>query len=212
MEILLDALGGLMQRGGWVMWPLAASLVVVLLVSFNKLIQWGLFALHCWRGKASWKHFLQTFSAEAPQPYHGPSPYGDIYNAAREQTEFPPAEALTIEAQKSLRRLERGLGVLDTIVTLAPMLGILGTVTGIIASFNLLGASGNEDPVGVAAGIAEALLTTASGLVISMVALLPLNAGRAHHTTLALQMEEALTPLEKKLTSVPALTPTGDAH
>jgi hypothetical protein len=63
---------------------------------------------------------------------------------------------------------------LSTIITAAPLLGILGTVTGIIKSFNLLGEqSALTDPRNVAGGIAEALLTTALGLVIALVALFP---------------------------------------
>lgn len=199
MSEMFDTLGSLMQRGGWVMWPLAACLIVTLLVTFNKLIQWSLFALRCKRGYRAWKTAVDMFNATAPQPFTGLSPYTDIYNRALQRTDLPLTEALSFEAQTTLRRLERGLGLLDTIITMAPMLGILGTVTGIIASFNLLGTTGNEDPVGVAAGIAEALLTTAAGLVISMVALIPYNAGRAHHTEIALKMEEALTALERSL-------------
>ncbi len=76
-------------------------------------------------------------------------------------------------------RLERFLPTLSTVITAAPMLGILGTVTGIIQSFGLLGsAEVARDTTAMAAGISEALYTTAFGLVIALVVLFPYNAFR----------------------------------
>ena len=72
--------------------------------------------------------------------------------------------------------MKRYLSVLDTIITAAPLLGILGTVSGIIISFDLLGDAGIEDPKAVTGGIAQALITTATGLSIAIVTLLPYNA------------------------------------
>jgi biopolymer transport protein ExbB len=65
--------------------------------------------------------------------------------------------------------------VLDTVITVAPMLGILGTVTGIINTFHVLSAAGIENPTGATAGIAEALITTAAGLIVAIGCLFPFN-------------------------------------
>jgi len=70
-------------------------------------------------------------------------------------------------------RLNCRLSILDTIVVVAPLLGILGTVLGIIDSFNLLGQGGVQDPKAVTSGIAEALITTAMGLSIAIVTTVP---------------------------------------
>lgn len=78
---------------------------------------------------------------------------------------------------RSGRRTAKGLGIVSTIITAEPMLGILGTVTGIMQTFgalNAAGASGN--PLAATAGIGEALITTAAGLVASLVLLFPYNA------------------------------------
>ncbi|MDQ7013557.1 MAG: MotA/TolQ/ExbB proton channel family protein [Planctomycetota bacterium] len=85
------------------------------------------------------------------------------------------------QAVETIRgEVERFAATLSAIITAAPMLGILGTVTGIIQSFRLLGTQGPvSDPSAVASGIAEALLTTALGLIIALVTLFPYSVFRA---------------------------------
>ena len=74
------------------------------------------------------------------------------------------------------RRDGRGLVVVSTIITAEPMLGILGTVTGIIQTFNQLnGADGVANPMAATAGIGEALITTAGGLIAALILLFPYN-------------------------------------
>ena len=70
---------------------------------------------------------------------------------------------------EELYKLERGLPVLDVVVSVAPLLGLLGTILGIIESFNILGAmQGVAEPAVISIGIAKALLTTAAGLIIAI--------------------------------------------
>jgi biopolymer transport protein ExbB len=64
--------------------------------------------------------------------------------------------------------LEQGLPVLATTAMIAPLLGFLGTVTGMINSFDALAAVGLNNPAAVAKGISEALITTAAGLIIAI--------------------------------------------
>lgn len=74
------------------------------------------------------------------------------------------------------RRNARGLAVVSTIITAEPLLGILGTVTGIMQTFGALnGAEGAVNPMAATAGIGEALVTTAAGLVASLILLFPYN-------------------------------------
>jgi len=91
------------------------------------------------------------------------------------------SEADVAQGIESVRAAtERFAATLSAIITAAPMLGILGTVTGIIRSFRLLGAEGPlSDPVSVAGGIAEALITTAFGLIIALATLFPYTIFRA---------------------------------
>lgn len=79
------------------------------------------------------------------------------------------------EASLIEKALGRWLWVLETIVTAAPLLGLLGTITGMIRAFRLFGNQGLVDPAGVTGGVAEALIATALGLFIALVALFAFN-------------------------------------
>ncbi len=119
------------------------------------------------------------------------SPYADV---ARHLVEHGTSEAVAVEAVELQRpRVDRFMVSLSTIITAAPLLGILGTVLGIIRSFALLGSSADAapltDPGLVSLGIAEALITTALGLVVALVTLFPYMIFRA-------QLERALGRVE----------------
>jgi len=79
------------------------------------------------------------------------------------------------EASVIEKALARWTWVLETIVTAAPLLGLLGTITGMIRSFRLFGDQGLVDPAGVTGGVAEALIATAVGLFIALAALFAFN-------------------------------------
>ncbi len=145
----------------------------------------------------AWTRALQAFQEGKSDAFASvASPYAAVVRKAQANRVLAFQPALESAAHAEVRRLARGLGILDTIVTLAPMLGILGTVTGIITAFNLMGTSGTDDPAGIASGIAEALITTAAGLVVSMVALIPLNVGRVWHRHLTHDLQNAMTAVE----------------
>lgn len=83
--------------------------------------------------------------------------------------------ALQTAAGSELERMGRFLPVLDTIVTLAPLLGLLGTIFGIMHSFQMMGDVQLAEPQAVTGGIAEALIATGFGLAIAIFSLIPLN-------------------------------------
>jgi biopolymer transport protein ExbB len=79
-------------------------------------------------------------------------------------------------ALREVPRLQRRLGVLDTIITVAPLLGLLGTVTGMMGSFHVLASrEGLSQPTAITGGVAEALIATATGLGIAIVTLVAYN-------------------------------------
>jgi biopolymer transport protein ExbB len=84
-------------------------------------------------------------------------------------------KALEVAAQKEVPVLKQRLTILDTIITLAPLLGLLGTVTGMIGSFGIMSQVGIGQPHAVTGGVAEALIATATGLLIAILTLVPYN-------------------------------------
>lgn len=110
--------------------------------------------------------------------------------------DFSPAKAMEAAAADELQRMRRFMGVLDTMITVAPLLGILGTVVGIINSFEMLEAAGIEEPGKVTAGIAQALITTATGLSIAIFAVFPYNYFNARAENAVLNIEKYATSLE----------------
>jgi biopolymer transport protein ExbB len=92
--------------------------------------------------------------------------------------------------------LSRGLGVLDTIITVAPLLGLLGTVTGMIKAFQIVAVTaGGSAPSKITGGVAEALIATATGLVIAIVTLVGYNHLSGGVKQIVSAMESAATKI-----------------
>jgi biopolymer transport protein ExbB len=166
---------GLLERGGFVMWPLLAVSVVSLAVTIERI--WFWWHLHSARETARIKRLLRALRngdrSKAEECLEEP---GGVYDQlVRKLLQEGPDDAVALETIEELRgTTERFSAVLSTIITASPMLGILGTVTGIIQSFELLGGARTiVDPRDVSGGIAEALITTAAGLIIALAALFP---------------------------------------
>ncbi len=86
--------------------------------------------------------------------------------------------------------LEKHVGVLATIANLTPLLGLLGTVSGMIKTFNVISVQGVGNPAPLAGGIAEALITTASGLCVAIPTLVCYRILKDRTETLVFEMEE----------------------
>jgi biopolymer transport protein ExbB len=99
------------------------------------------------------------------------------------------------EAQLIQKSLGRGLWILETIVTVAPLLGLLGTIEGMMTSFKLIGSAGLVDPAGITGGVAEALIATAIGLVVAVLSLFSFNFFSARQAGCLDEMERIGTRL-----------------
>ena len=106
------------------------------------------------------------------------------------------SKAMEAAATDEVQRMRRFMGVLDTMITVAPLLGIFGTVLGIITSFEMLGTAGIQDPKAVTTGVAQALITTATGLAIAIFSVFPYNYFNARVELASLDIEKYATSLE----------------
>lgn len=172
----------LMERGGPVMWPLLILSLVSVTLTVERIWFWRKMGSRGARVRLrAMINALRMNDAESVTALaeSDDSPYGAVAN---DLACDGPSDAIAIAAVERQRpRLERFLNIQSTIVTAAPMLGILGTVSGIIRSFELLGGKDTlSDPRLVSAGIAEALVATASGLVVALISLFPYMYFRSH--------------------------------
>jgi biopolymer transport protein ExbB len=164
-------------KGGPIMWPMLAASVVALAVVLERV----LFLLNEQR-KRSPKAVNRFFQEVAKGNVPGAIAVADgskdaicrTLGYALENREASLSHALTYAETRTIKRYKRGLGVLDTVITLAPLLGLLGTVTGMMGSFAVIGGD-LSSPGAITGGIAEALIATAFGLIIAIVCLLPFN-------------------------------------
>lgn len=106
------------------------------------------------------------------------------------------------QALKSTPELFKRLSYLDTIITIAPLLGLLGTVVGMIRSFHVISTkTGLGAPTAITGGVAEALIATATGLAIAIVTLVGYNLLTEKAKSIVSQMESSGTRLANILSS-----------
>ncbi len=182
MGSVTDDLALLLDRGGYVMLPLLVLSIVSLTLIVERAWFWSV--SHRPARVKRLARLNDTFrrgdrASAAELVANDRSPYGEV---ARHLLGHGATAAVAVEAVESQRpRIDRFMVTLSTIITAAPLLGILGTVIGIIKSFHLLGAQDIlTDPRAVSVGIAEALLTTALGLVVALITLFPFMIFRGH--------------------------------
>ena len=124
-------------------------------------------------GGFKWSELEQQLADVNPKLYAGR--FLRVLVEGRRQPSWWVESRAGDEASVIEKALVRWTWVLETIVTAAPLLGLLGTITGMIRSFRLFGDQGLVDPAGVTGGVAEALIATAVGLFIALAALFAFN-------------------------------------
>jgi biopolymer transport protein ExbB len=163
------------KEGGWVMWPVAATFFLALCVLVERSVWW-----------ITLKRSLRPAAQEQAREALGTGDFGTAVQLGNQNNDpfltnlnegishahTSMLAAMHLHATQWIERSEARMWVLGTIITLAPLLGLLGTVVGLMGSFGELG--GEELAVNkVTGGIAEALIATACGLGIAIGCLLP---------------------------------------
>ncbi len=185
--------------GGPVMYPLLACSIIVLTVIIERIFFWIGMDMH--REKSLVYEVLELCRAGDWESVRVKTKNSKDYIIKILITgilhrDFSMAKAMESAAAEEIKRMHKYMGVIDTMITVAPLLGIFGTVIGIILSFEALGSAGIEHPQAVTAGIAQALITTASGLGIAILSVFPYNYFNSRVENAALAIEKYATSLE----------------
>ncbi len=186
-------------KGGPVMYPLLACSIIVMTVIIERAIFWIGLDFH--RNQALVDDVLELCRQGdwdmVRAKVAGSKDYMiRVLVSGVLHRDFSMAKAMEAAAAEEIKRMQSHMGVLDTMITVAPLMGILGTVIGIISSFEVLGSVGIEHPQAVTAGIAQALITTAAGLGIAILSVFPYNYFQARVENGALAIEKYATSLE----------------
>lgn len=179
----MDIFGGfmnLMRQGGWDMWLLLLISVVGLAIVIERLM---FFARQHGDTKGLLRALGQRIAADdipgavkLCDQQKGMLPKILQFGLMRgEKNRADITDALSIALMEHLNALESNLGIIGTIAVIAPFVGLFGTVLGIIRAFQDIAIKGNSTPAVVAAGVSEALITTATGLIIAVIAVVFFN-------------------------------------
>lgn len=192
----------LIQAGGWLMLPILACSVLALAIIAERFwtLQRRRILPPALRGRA-WRLAQERhLDARHIEALKESSPLGRILAAGvanRHHGRSAMAEAIEDAGRHEAHRMERYLNTLGTIAAISPLLGLLGTVIGMIRVFGAISADGMGDMPALSGGIAEALITTASGLTVAIPALMAYRYLRGLVDQLVVEMEqEALRLVE----------------
>jgi biopolymer transport protein ExbB len=187
------------NQGGPVMYPLLVCSIIALSVVIERTIFWFRLGL---RSQPSLVDEVLELARRGDwesiknKTVHAKDYMIKILISGILHREFSMIKAMEAAAADEIKNMRRFMGVLDTMITVAPLLGIFGTVLGIISSFEALGSAGIEHPQEVTIGIAQALITTAAGLGIAILSVFPYNYFNARVENAAVQIEKYATSLE----------------
>lgn len=191
----------LFVAGGVVMWPMLLLSLVAMTVTIERLI---FFARERARRKPREVESVLDLVAEGKQSEAAQrgrassDAIARVIGACAAADKDGQESAFAEASSGEISRYQQGVAILDTAITTAPLLGLLGTVTGMMGSFgNIAGELGA--PTAITGGIAEALVATACGLFVAVMSLLPYNFVNARIDGLRRELEDSGYRLERAL-------------
>lgn len=185
----------ILNAGGWLIWPILACSVVALAIIAERF--WALKT-----GSVAPPSLLEQIrglierrelSNERISVIHNSSPLGRVLAAGlvnANKHRVMMKESIEEAGRHASHDLERNLTTLGTIASITPLLGLLGTVIGMIKVFSAINSSGVGDAQVLAGGISEALITTAAGLAVGIPSLMFYRYFRGRVNSLTVGMEE----------------------
>lgn len=191
-------------KGGPIMIPIILCSIIALAIIIERIF-------HLYRAKIDTKDFMDKVSALLKRNKivdaiemceHTPGPIAHIMKAGilkHDRPKIEIKEAIEDAGVHEVPRLERRLGILSTIAHISPLLGLLGTVTGMVRSFQVIQEKATSlnpvNPADLAGGIWEALITTVAGLVVAIPALVAYNYLVSVVDNFVTEMESSATDL-----------------
>ena len=185
-------------KGGPIMVPILIVSLLVMATVIERIV--FLIRLHRDRSPGTVREIFASVEHGRPEEAlkvgeQSADPVAKVVTAALRERDTSYTSALLAASTLELKKFNRGLPLLDTAITVAPLLGLLGTVMGMIRSFGLI-AGELDAPAAITGGIAEALIATAFGLLVAIMALLPFNYLNARMEEARHDLEEAGNRLE----------------
>lgn len=185
----------IVQAGGWIMFPIVACSVVAVAIFLERL--WTLQEKRVLPPSVAnqvWDAVQHNqIDVQHIQQVHQSSPLGQVLAAGlayRHASREVLKEAVEDAGRHAVHDLERYLNPLGTIAAISPLLGLLGTVSGMIRSFTAITAEGVGNPTVLAGGISEALVATAAGLTVAIPSLIAYRYLRGRVDGLVVKIEK----------------------
>jgi len=190
-------------KGGPIMWPILVCLIVALAAVAERLLYWrNVRRLRADKAfsEALWEVRLGQYGPAWQRTQGAASPFLVALRSGLANGRTEPVTAMQLRAEETLEEAGARQWLLSTIVTLAPLLGLLGTVVGIMGSFQFIGSE-QLAVAKVSGGVGEALIATAAGLGIAIFCLIPHNFFHRRAQSLRHDLEQAINQAEIALKS-----------
>ncbi len=178
-------------EGGWVMWPILATFLLSLSVILDRAVWWSALQSKIRSGlqeKAREALGTGDFTTAWKIGENTPEPYLANLREGMSHANTSMLAAMQLHATQLIEKSEARMWVLSTMITLAPLLGLFGTVAGLMGSFAAIGTD-QLAVTKVTGGIGEALIATACGIAIAVICLLPYNFFRKRVSLLRSSLE-----------------------